>query len=268
MNNVRMSKMVLHTLFTAAVFFFILCGQVFSGEATVLRTGAQPSAPKYFAADDNSIEGLCVDIINAIENTDPTLQFRGQDTFIPFKRLQHMLTNGEIDVFVGMKKTPKRMVTYRFIDIPLYHLSYKLVSLSHQSYASSELEDLDRFDAGLRVLTVNASAASTFLKNKSPGLQIDDSPRSPSSMIQMLILGRGDFAFYHDLALFHAINKLNLAKEIHVVPANYSSYAHHVAFAKTVPMETVNKVKKALETLQNNGELERITSKYLVLKRE
>lgn len=259
-----MKKIFFCKLLVAGTACLVLCGAALSGEATDLRTAAQPSAPKYFAAVDNSVEGLCVDIIRAIERIDPTLHFSGRDTFIPFKRLQQKLANGEIDVFVGLKKTPKRMNTYRFIDIPLYRLSYKLVSLTHHNRAAMELEELHRIGTDLSVLTVNATAASTFLKNSKLRLRVDDSPRSPTSMIQMLIRGRGDFAFYHDLALFHTINKLELDEEIYVVPGSYSSYTHHVAFAKKVPIETIDRVRKALENLQKNGELARIASKYLV----
>ena len=78
----------------------------------------------------------------------------------------------------------------------------------------------------------------------------------------MLIAKRGRFAFYHDLGLQSAIKGGAFEKKIKILPVSFLTYYHYAAFSKNTPVETVDKVRTALEKLKDNGELAKIHSKY------
>ena len=101
----------------------VLIAMAFPALAIDLRTAAQESVPKYFKLEDNTMGGICVDIIKAIEDIEPRITIHGYQEFLPFKRLQNNLRSGQLDVFFGLKMTEERREIYQFLEIPLYHLN-------------------------------------------------------------------------------------------------------------------------------------------------
>ncbi len=82
----------------------LIFGLSIFANAEELKTAAQYSFPKYYKNKDGKTAGICVDIIHAIENVDPTIKVNGYQEFLPFKRLQFYLINGKLDVFFWVKK--------------------------------------------------------------------------------------------------------------------------------------------------------------------
>ncbi len=247
------------------IIILMLTNLSFSTLAIELRTAAQDSAPKYFKNKDNIMSGICVDIISKIEVTEPQIRFNGYQEFLPFKRLQNYLENGQLDAFCGLKKTAIRNQKYLFIDIPLYQLNYVVAVRMDDKVKINSLGDIRSLGKKGRVITIFGTAASKFLKKKS-GILIDDNAYSPSTLLKMLINKRGRFAFYHDLGLQYNIKKDNLEKLVKIIPVSFSKYSHHIAFSKKTPLETIDKVRVALKTLKANGGLSRIHRKYNLLK--
>ena len=231
-------------------------------QAIELKTAAQESAPKYFKNEKSEIVGLCIDIIREIEQTDPEIIFSGHNQFLPFNRLQKQLEDGELDVFLGFKKTPARMEKYHFVEIPLYQLDYKFAMLTDSDPSTFQIENMKDIGPEVRVLSVKGAAAANFLRAQEPDFIIDDSASSPSKMIWMLKNGRAHLAFYHDLGLYFVINRMDEEQNIQVSTTSYSNYSHYLAFSRKVPQETVNKVTIALQKLREEGSLERIAQRY------
>ncbi len=248
------------SFFLSLFLFYMLSAEYV--QAIELKTAAQDSAPKYFVNEDHSMAGLCVDILRAIERTDPEIKFSGYDHFLPFNRIQKQLEDGVLDVFLGFKRTPARLGKYHFIDIPLYQLDYKLAALSVNGFGSIRLEDISTFGPEMRVLTINGSAAVNFLKEQNLGFVVDDSARSPENMILMLKHGRARLAFYHDLSLFFVLDHMDAGKDIEVLPRSFTSYSHYLAFSKQARPEAVARVTKALRKLSESGDLGRISARY------
>jgi len=233
--------------------------------AIELNTAAQDSAPKYYKSASNEMVGLCVDIIKAIERIDQSIKFNGYQEFTPFKRLQLELEKGQLDIFLGIKKTEKRKSKYKFIDIPLYQLNYVIAARIDDNINIHNLDDIRALHEDGKILTVHGSAASRFLK-KQGGLLVGDGANSPLVLLKMLKHKRGRFAFYHELGLRDIINKEGFINEIKILPVSFLTYSHYAAFSKTVPDETRKKVKIALEKLISSGELTKIYKKYYIQK--
>jgi len=111
---------------TIGILIFIFSMISFPVLAVELQTAAQESLPKYFKLEDHSMGGVCIDIMAAIEKVDPEIQFKGYQTFLPFKRLQQYLEDGKLDVFFGFKKTSNRESQFIFLDRPLDQVSFLL----------------------------------------------------------------------------------------------------------------------------------------------
>jgi len=205
----------MHLLYLLVAALFI--GQVDTPLAAAMEitTAAQDSPPKYYMAKNGEVAGICVDIIHAIEEVDPGLRFSGYGQFKPFKRLQMSLARGGIDIFFGFRKTPARKKKFIFVDIPLYTINYVVAARSDDAVEMRNVGDLRKLSAHGKVLTVFASAASGFLE-KQNGLVFESGAKSPTALLKMLLVGRGRFAFYHDLGLRYIIGKEGLGEKIRI----------------------------------------------------
>ncbi len=250
---------------TLGIIILILTGISFPSFAIELKTAAQESAPKYFKLEDNTMGGICVDIMQAIESVESEIQFNGYQKFLPFKRLQKYLEDGRLDVFFGFKETVKRKEKYSFLDIPLYQINYVVAVRIDDKVKINSFDDVRSLGEKGRMLTVSGTAASIFL-HKEGGLLIADGAESPTILLKMLMFERGRFAFYHDLGLQSIIKNETLEKKIKILPVSFLTYYHYAVFSKNTPRETIDKVRTALEKLKDNGELAKIHSKYNLLK--
>jgi len=246
---------------TLGLIILIVIGRAFPLFAIELKTAAQESTPKYYQLEDNTMGGICVDIMQAIERVEPEIRFNGYQKFVPFIRIQKYLENGRLDVFFGFKETAKRKEKYSFLDIPLYQLNYVVAIRRDDKVKINSLNDVRLLGEEGRLLTVYGTAASRFLHNQG-GLLVDDGAKSPTILLKKLMAERGRIAFYHDLGLRRIIENENLEKEIIILPVSFSTYYHYAAFSKNISMETMNKVRTALEKLKDNGWLASIYSKY------
>ena len=229
-------------------------------QAIELKTAAQDSPPKY-QQGKTSVEGIAVDIIQAIEKADPELNIAGYQKFLPFKRLQRDLEAGELDVFFGLKRTPTRDRKYVFIEQPIYRLNYRIGVRRDDRVSISSIKELNKLAADNELATVRGAATRQFLQDNYTVEFIDSLP-TPVHLIRVLQSGRIRFAFYHDMGLKNAIQSQNLQSSLKVLPVSFSSYGHHIAFNRDVPQSTIRRVEIALETIRSDGTLATILEKY------
>ena len=232
--------------------------------ALELKTAAQQSAPKYFIRADNSVGGLCVEIMQAMEMVEPGLKFSGYDAYLPFKRLQYQLEKGELDVFFGLKKTEARASKFLFLERPLYQVNYVIAVRKDDSINIESLDDLRDLGFDGALATVNGTAASRFLKSHD-GLLVRDGVSSPSRLLRILLSGHIRLVFYHDLGLRNIIRDQGLDEQIKILPVSFSTYHHYVAFNWNTPAATIDRVDSALRKISNNGRLGEIQRKYNLL---
>jgi len=229
--------------------------------AIELKTAAQESAPKYFKSKSGTVEGINIDIMDAIGKIDSDIRFRGTQDFLPFKRLKKYLYDGKIDVFFGLKKTDERLKKYIYLDIPLYRVSYVVANRIDDKIKIDSLDDIYRLPGKENILTVYGTSASKFLHSNCR-LTIDESAKNPTVLLKMLLSERGRYAFYHDLGLFHIVKEDLFIDKIKILPTKFSTYNHYVAFSKYTSPHYIDKVRVALEKLDKNGTLKKIYMRY------
>ena len=238
----------------------LFCLSSYSVASFELRTAAQNSEPKYIKAEHGEMRGICGDIIAALMSVNSDIRISGQDTFMPFKRIQLNLKAGNLDVFFCLKPTPERLKEFRFSKHSLYSLSYRLAVQKADAIQISTLDDVSRLLLQEQVLSVAGSAAERFIERKSRHKVIQ--ARNPDVMLKMLILGRARMAFYHDLGMNYLIHKNELHHQVKLLPNKFSTYSHSVAFHRSVPDETIASIEQALQTLIDSGRMRSIHQRY------
>lgn len=228
--------------------------------AEELKTAAQDSSPKFIKNDDGSITGIGIDVMRAISKIDPTIMFAGDQTFLPFRRIENMVENGELDVFFGFIKNKERQEKYLYIDPPIYNVANVLVVRKNDPIDIKKLEDIKALGKDGVVLLSSGIAQVDQLKIL--GLTVDDDAPSLGINMKKLLSNRGRFVFQSEVEIVNVIKEENLKDKVRILPTQFDESGRYIAFSKKVPAATVAKVKVALEKLAKIGELTKIFSKY------
>lgn len=226
-----------------------------------ISTVAQDSAPKYTRGTDGKIQGLCIDIMEAIEAIDPRIHFKMPQQFIPFKRMERDLKLGSIDAFFGFSSSAQRVIDYEFVTIPLYTVKYVLAARIDDPDAIGTLDDLRKLGNDGIVLTLFGTVDAEFLRAQG-GLQVDDKASTVTALLAKLDGKRGRYAYYHDLGLMHALRGSALSGKFRVLPFVVRESQHFVAFSKKSDPAKIQAVQWALQKLDDTGRLKAIYKKY------
>ncbi len=250
--------MKLKLTMTLLIINLIIC---MYSEVTILRTAAQECEPKYFRLDnEEKINGICVDVMRAIENIDPTIKFIGDQNFIPFQRIEEGVSKGDYDCFVGFAMNEERIKKYKFIDIPIYYVRNILISRIDEDINVYDLSQLMYLDDNVIMMAMGIAQAD---KLKSRGYNIDDGAHTPELNIKKLLSNRGRFIYQSEISLMAAIKKLGVGDSIKVHPLKQFETGRYIAFYPGTPAKIIEKVESALEKLEKQGVLEEIFKKYV-----
>ena len=169
---------------------------------------------------------------------------------------------------IGIQKTAEREKTMIFGE-PLYRVRTICLVRTNEVVDFASLDDLRRLgpERG-RVLSVWGTGIASILRN-TPGLAVDDSAKTVEDAIHKLHIGRGRVLIYHNLSLVYAAKKGQYEGKIRAVDIDYGknplltdSY-QYVAFSKRSDPAVRKIVNDAVRAARAEGELDRITSKYL-----
>ncbi len=229
-----------------------------------LITAYQESYPKYYQTKNGvnpEIQGLCIDILHAIEET-TGLHIRAPYGFIPFKRLQSQLADGQIDLFIGMAKNKARLKKYIFIDTPLYEVNHIIATRRDDNVNVRNFDDIRKLAPDNIILT-NYSTATERLLKAQEGLNVDSEATSIAANLKKLLYGRGRFICFHDLGLLGAIERHDYVEKVRVLPLILKTYYHYIAFAPNTPESVIRQIGLAVQKLKASGELAKIRAKYI-----
>lgn len=250
----------MHTILSA---FFCLPLLVSTAQAQELKTAAQDSPPKFIRQEGAPASGISVEVMQAISRIDPTLSFVGGDRFMPLRRIEHQLEDGELDVFFGFARNKRRLDTYHFIEPPLYRVANVLAVRRQDPIDIRRLEEIKALGEDGIVMVVAGHLQVEQLKTI--GIEVDDRGTSLGQNVQKLVKGRGRFVFQSESSVRAAIrlSPPDIRENVRILPTKFNVSGRHIAFSKNVAPETVAKVERALEELHASGELQRIANKHI-----
>lgn len=228
----------------------------------VVRTVYQEGFPAKYNADDPARPGICIEVIRAMEKADSGLRFTGLDVRASTVRIMRMLETHEIDVFVGIGRTPERETAYTWLSPPVFVA---------RPYLYVRREDMDSFRSmeairGLKqnnTILVNFGTVQDEYLATFPDLKVDRGGTDTGRNLQKLMLGRGRFYFGSDLNTVPVISSMGLGAKIAALPIRFPSADNYVVMSRNADPVIRERLQGALRRIAASGELERIFQRYL-----
>ena len=250
-------RFLLRTLI--ALSSIVFTHHVWPEETIELRTAAQLSPPKYYTQPNGTIGGIGVDVLRAIEKVDPKIRFTGDQTYIPFARIQTLVASGELDFFVGIGLDEERQDKYAYLPQVVYYTRDGIFVLSNDPIKLNSLTDIKAIP-GHRVITSQASAQLKEIA--SFGLNIDKSAQTAEASLRMRLGGRARFLYSTEVAIIPIARNLGVLDKIRMAYVN-ASEARYIIMSRHLSAAVQQRLRLAVDQLERSGELRRIADRHL-----
>ena len=98
---------------------------------TVLRTGYQQDSPPRYFVDGGKDKGVCIDVINALNEklSKQNIRIMSTGTY-SLARINSMMEKNELDLFVGLMKSPEREQKFVFSSVPVFGVRGQFAKLA------------------------------------------------------------------------------------------------------------------------------------------
>ena len=229
---------------------------------TILRTVSQDAYPKYYV-EKGVVSGVCPAFLKAIEDINPTLKFVGTKKFLPTKRIEGDLRNGNLDAFACFAPNEDRKKYLDFIEPPLFVGDVQAAVLKDSPAAQMKSWDQMKTQTNWIFLATLGTPHVNFLESI-PGIQVDSQSGDNIKNLEKLRASRGQ-VFVHFGYILKGILKIDpLQEKIIILPFRIRKESQYLALSKKVSPETKRKIEAAIAKLEKNGELKKIYDKYIV----
>ena len=227
-------------------------------EAVTLSVMAQESLPpKWINRGDHS-EGVCPDILQAIEKMEPQLHFTVQYAFRSIPVLEQGLASGHVACACALLDTPHRRALATIAGKPLYMVRHRLAAAAGDHVEVNSLDEL----AKLKPLVNTSRGAGYSYQLRALGLKVDDSTGDNVVNLKKIIAGHGRFFYMNELTLTWIVRENGLRDQIRIVPGVLKEEPIYFWVSKKIPPETTRLLDQALLKLRANGELSRIYERW------
>lgn len=231
---------------------------------TDLRVAVQEdSAPKFVLGSDPSagvVEGICPDILRAIEHHDPSLRFLFEARAQPLRRILLRMERGEVDANCLVDNAERR-ARFQSIGVTLFSFDYHLIARVGDPVQISSWDDVRRLGAQGRILTVSGTGVMERLL-KIKGLTVDDSGKSANSNLRKLVNGRGRFFYYRTHDWEGQVRAAVVAGQVRILPTPMEAVSLQLMLGRHVERGVVLRVERALRQLEANGKLAQLRAKW------
>ncbi|MFL6656689.1 MAG: substrate-binding periplasmic protein [Massilia sp.] len=246
----------------AGVLGLLLC---VAASAQTIRVAAQEnSAPKFLDTPDGNAQwqGMCPDILRAIEKRNPGLHLSFDARSQPLKRIEAGMEFGAMDANCLIDNTERR-AKFTVLTAPLFSFDYHLIARSEDGIRIDNWDDVRRLGAQGRILVMSGSGAMARLA-RIEGLQFEEGGKSATANLQKLVLGRGRFFYYR---IYEWEKEIKLAKVegmVKILPLTMETIQFQLMFGRHVAREVVDKVQRTLHEMESDGALTQIREKWHV----
>lgn len=231
-------------------------------QAIVLRTAAQEGTePKFVADGKDRVTGLCIDILRAVEQIEPTLRFVGDQRWKPLIRAFSELETGQQDVQCAMQRTAEREQRFHYLGPALYTIEYHFLARAQDTISITQWDDVRRL-APDNIVLINRGFAAGDVLARMGGIEVDANSTNPQLNLQKLIAGRGRLFFHRGPGLQRLLASTGTVDKVRILPqVMYSAKLYFVTSKKLATFIT-DRLERALFQLEKNGELERLMRKW------
>lgn len=227
-----------------------------------LKTAAQEdSSPKFVQQAGGKIEGICIDVLRALEAVDPELHISGQQQALPLARLERLLESGRLDLACGLIGNQRRARQLHLLEPALYVADYGMATRRGDPAQPASWEALAALGGDNVVLAISGSGINERIRSL-PGIRVDASGLNARNNLAKLAYGRGRFFYYRLNGLREEIRSAGLGEQLQILPTVFDRYRFHLALGRHLPPSTVERIQTALLKLQAKGSLLRISTHW------
>ena len=102
---------------------------------TILQTGYQQDSPPRYFVDAGKDKGVCIDLINALNEKLAKQSIRIEPTgTYSLARINTMMENNELNLFVGLMKSLAREKAFVFSSVPVYGVRGQFAKLTSDPF--------------------------------------------------------------------------------------------------------------------------------------
>lgn len=225
-----------------------------------LRSAAQAGAPAKYASGDPRRPGLCGEIVAAVMRVDPGLRIEGLDQAVPLRRLELMLSAGELDVFFCLLKAEHRHPLMRYLPVPLYRIAHVLAMRSDDERMPRTWDELRAFARRQPLLLAQGTKLASTLQVADVAFR--DSARSDREALQMLVKGRTAAVYGQDVNLRQAARGAGLEGQVRIGPQVFEEETQYAVVSRQLPEQVVERLTERLRQLSASGEIARLAERY------
>lgn len=228
-----------------------------------LRVAVQEnSSPKYVVTSSNKgpIEGICPDLLRAIAQNDPHLQFVFETRPQPLRRIELRMEHAGLDANCLVDNAVRRQ-KFVVISHPLFSFSYHLIARADDQVDVAAWDDVRRLGDEGRILVVSGTGISDRLREVG-GLHVEETGKSAAANLQKLVHGRGRFFYYRIHSFDNDMNEAMAHGRVRILPARMEEVRFHLMFGRHVDPTLVTRAERAIEALNANGTLTRLRTRW------
>jgi polar amino acid transport system substrate-binding protein len=228
-----------------------------SGQMTV-QIMAQESIPPKWLVEGGPPQGLCPEILAAIERIEPQLKFSGFDRGRSLLVIENALETGRVSAACGLLDSPRRQSVAIRLRVPLYDVKHKLAAAADDLQVVNNLDDLVR----LKPLVNTARGSAYILQLKALGIAVDDSTGDSIVNLRKILHGHGRYTYMNELSLNYFIQAGRLEDKVRILPAVFNEEPVYFWVSRKADPALAPVIERALARLKANGELARIYERW------
>jgi polar amino acid transport system substrate-binding protein len=239
----------------------LLGGSAVAGQVKVRVIAQQSSQPKWII-EHGAVQGLCPDLLAAIERIEPKLHFSGYDRARSLPAIEDALERGKTDVACGIVDSARRRDIAIRSAVPLYEVRHRLAA------AAADLQPVDNFDDLVRLHPlINTARGSAFIAQlKERGLEVDETTGDNVVNLRKILHGHGRYTYMNELTLKYLIRVEHLENKVRILPAVFNEDYVYFWTSKHADPAVAPLIDGALLRLKANGELARIYDRWVRIK--
>ena len=226
-------------------------------EQLVVRVMGQESLPPKWIAREGRTEGLCPDILAAMEKAEPRLKFAGQDEFRSVPQIEKALESGAISAACALLDSERRRKV-AYMSGKLYSVRHRLAAAASDPVSVDSIEDLVR----LKPLITTSRGAAYSDQLRSQGLNVDDSTGDNLTNLKKILAGHGRFVYMNELTLAWLIRENKLGDKVRLLPAVLKEEAIFFWISRKADPDAMRLMTSALLKIKASGELGRIYERW------
>ncbi|GAB2837731.1 hypothetical protein GCM10027277_00710 [Pseudoduganella ginsengisoli] len=227
-------------------------------QTVVVRTMGQESIPpKWIIKDNGGLEGICPDILAAMEKVEPRLRFIGHDDFRSVPVIEQGLESGTVLAACALLDSDRRRkIAHQ--SVKLYTVKHKLAAAATDKVTVETVDDLVK----LKPLITTSRGAAYTEQLRQLGLEVDDSTGDNVTNLRKVVGGHGRFIYLNEMTLVWLIREQRMQDKVRILPAVLKEEPIYFWISKKADAQAAQLMQQALQKLQKNGELNRIYERW------